>query len=129
MAGNLSAYARTNLIKALLKNTAFTGPATLYVSLHTADPTTTGANEVVGNGYARVSVAQGAEAGGVVSSSAVYTSPLPTPANWGTVTHVGYWDALINGNFLLGLPLTASIATSINVAITVASGSLTATMT
>jgi hypothetical protein len=53
MSASKSSYLRTAMIKAALKNTAFTGPATVYMSLHTAAPGLTGANEISGNAYAR----------------------------------------------------------------------------
>ena len=75
--------------------------ATCYVSLHTADPADTGANEVSGNGYARVGPVAFANAGNnptVSSNSAILTYAAATGA-WGTITHFGTWDALSTGNF------------------------------
>lgn len=71
-----------------------------YVSLHTADPVTTGANELSGNGYARQSAtfsSTGSEPT-VASNSAIVTFPSATSA-WGTITHFGIWDAVTAGNF------------------------------
>lgn len=115
--GAKSSYARTQLVKALLKATAFTGPATIYMSLHTGDPALNGANEISGNAYARTAVAFGAESGGAVSNTPALVFPAPTPSNWGTATHFGLWDASSAGNFLGGAALTNPVATSVGVPI------------
>lgn len=117
MSASKSTYSRQALVQALLKATPFTGPATIYLSLHTAAPGLTGANEVTGNAYARVAIAFGAASGGAVSSSALVTTPAPTPSNWGTVTYFGLWDSLSGGNYLGGDQLTNPVATSVGVPI------------
>lgn len=74
---------------------------TCYVSLHTADPGDTGANEISGAAYARVGPVAFANAGNnptVSSNSAILTYVAATGA-WGTITHFGTWDALTAGNF------------------------------
>lgn len=73
-----------------------------YVSLHTADPGDTGANEISGSAYARVGTVAFANAGNnptVASNSAIVTFPAAT-GTWGTVTHFGVWDAVSGGNYL-----------------------------
>lgn len=124
MSASKSSYLRTQLIKAALKATAFTGAATLYMSLHTAAPGLTGANEVTGNAYARTVIAFGAEASGSVSNSGAVTFPAPTPANWGTVSHFGIWDASTVGNLYYADALTNPIATSIGVPISFPAGNV-----
>jgi hypothetical protein len=87
---------------------------TVWVSLHTADPADTGANEVTGGNYARISVAAAGwtkTTGG--TASATNTAEIVYPASgtvtWsGTVTHVGIWNASGAGNFLFGGALTTS---------------------
>lgn len=74
---------------------------TVYVSLHTADPGTTGANEISGNAYARQGPVAFTNAGNeptIASNSAIVTYPAATAA-WGTITHFGDWDAATGGNF------------------------------
>lgn len=129
MANDKSTYLRQAIYNAIFKNTAYTGPATLYVSLHTAAPGLTGANEVSGNAYARTAVTMGAPTGGAGVSTSTVTFPAPTPANWGTVTHFGIWDASTGGNFLEGDALTASIATSVGVPIVFPAGNISAAET
>ena len=87
---------------------------TVWVSLHTADPSETGASEVTGGNYARISVAAAGwtkTTGG--TASATNTAEIVYPASgtvtWsGTVTHVGIWNASSAGNFLFGGSLTTS---------------------
>ena len=117
MAASKSTYLRNIAYNSILKNTAFTGPVTLYMSLHTATPGLTGANEITGNAYARTAIAFGAPTGGSGSNSGAVTFPAPTPAAWGTATHFAIWDAATVGNCLYGDALTASVATSIGVAV------------
>ena len=57
------------------------------VSLHTADPGTTGANEVVGTGYARKSITVATSGSSTTLASWENTSGT----SWGTITHVGLW--------------------------------------
>ena len=74
---------------------------TAYVSLHTADPADTGANEVSGNAYARIGPVTFANAGNnptVASNSAIVTFAAAT-GSWGTVAYFGVWDAATGGNF------------------------------
>jgi hypothetical protein len=73
----------------------FTASA-LYVSLHTADPSTNGANEVTGGSYTRESAAWGSPSNGAVTngSSIVFDVPGST-----TITHIGYWSASTSGTF------------------------------
>jgi hypothetical protein len=87
---------------------------TVWVSLHTADPADTGANEVTGGNYARISVAAaGWTKTTSGTASATNTAEIAFPSSgtvtWsGTVTHVGIWAASSTGNFLFGGALTAS---------------------
>jgi len=77
-----------------------------YISLHTGDPSTTGANEVTGGSYARQLEALAAASGGSKTNSgaAIDFTGMPTA----TVTHFGVWDASSGGNFLWGGALIAS---------------------
>lgn len=83
------------------KNAAADGVAgaITHVSLHTADPGTTGTNEVSGGtpAYARKAIAFSAAAAGVADSSNAPAFDVPAGT---TVTHIGFWDALTGGNFL-----------------------------
>lgn len=75
-----------------------------FVSLHTADPGTTGASELVGGAYARVATNWTAAAAGETDGSTV---TINVPAG-NTITHWGMWDAATNGNFKFGGTLPAN---------------------
>lgn len=74
--------------------------ATIYMSLHTADPGTSGANEVSGGAYARqTAVFSVADAGQSSNSQQVVWIDLPAC----TITHCGVWRGT---TFLFGAALT-----------------------
>ena len=105
-----SNYLENALINAVLRNTSYTSPATVYVSLYTTDPTDADSGTEVstsGTGYARTAVTFGAPSNGVSTNSADVTFPTAT-AGWGTVTHIGIHDALTSGNLLFHTPLDTS---------------------
>ena len=93
------------LINAVLRNTTYTSPATVYVSLYTTDPTDADTGtEVSGGSYARTAVTMGAPSNGVSTNSADVTFPTAT-GSWGTVSHIGIHDASTAGNLLFHTPL------------------------
>jgi len=103
-----SNYLENALINAVLRNTPYTSPATVYVSLYTSDPTDADTGtEVSGGSYARTAVTFGAPSNGVSTNSADVTFPTAT-ASWGTVTHIGIHDASTSGNLLFHTPLDTS---------------------
>ena len=69
-----------------------------YFSLHTGDPGTTGANEVIGGSYARVLATYPSATNGT-STTAGATHNVPAGT---TVTHFGRWSALSGGTFFTG---------------------------
>jgi hypothetical protein len=74
---------------------------TAYVSLHTADPGTTGTSEVSGGAYARQGPIAFTNSGNeptVASNSAILTYPAATAA-WGTIGWFGIWTAATAGTF------------------------------
>jgi len=117
MAGH-STYLADSILNTVLRGVAFpTLPASVYVSLHTADPGLTGASEVASaGGYARVGVTRATGSFGPPATSgsnrqstnsAAITFPAPT-GTWGTCSYVGVWDAITGGNFLFGFALSTS---------------------
>lgn len=110
----LSDYLENHIIDSLFRNTTFTRPANIYVALFTAAPNDAGGGtEVSGGSYARQAIATGASSGwdaasgGATANTAVLTFPTAT-ANWGTITHVGLFDASTSGNLLFHGALAAS---------------------
>ena len=124
----MSNYLENALINVTLRNTAYTSPTTVYVSLHTADPTDAGTGaEVSGGSYARKSATFAAPSNGVSATSADVTFDQAT-ASWGTITHIGIWDALTTGNMLYHTALDTSKAIDTGDIFKIASGSLTVTL-
>jgi hypothetical protein len=124
----MSNYLENALINATLRATTFTSPATVYVSLHTADPTDDGSGtEVSGGSYARKSATFASPSNGASSTSADVTFDQAT-GSWGTITHIGIWDNSTSGNLLYHTALTASKAIATGDIFKIASGSLTVTL-
>ena len=124
----MSNYLENALINATLRNTAYTSPATVYVALFTTDPTDAGSGtQVSGGSYARVAVTFGAPSNGVTTNSAAVEFPQAT-ANWGTVTHIGLYDALTVGNLLYHTALNASKTIETVDIFKIAIGSLSVTL-
>ena len=124
----MSTYLENALINATLRNTSYTSPATVYVGLHTADPTDAGTGtEVSGGSYARTAVTFGAPSNGVTTNSAAVEFPQAT-ANWGTVSHIGIWDASSSGNLLYHTALDTSKTIETGDIFKIASGSLSVTL-
>lgn len=78
-----------------------------YISLHTADPGTTGASEASGGSpaYARKATTwSGGTSDGIVTGSQV-TFDAPS----GTYTHMGIWTAATGGTFIAGFALSSPV--------------------
>jgi hypothetical protein len=75
-----------------------------WVSMHTGNPGTTGANEVAGGSYGRQQTTWGAASGGARAGSQV-TINIPAAT---TITHWGFWSASSAGTFRGGDALDAS---------------------
>jgi len=104
----MSNYLENALINATLRNTSYTSPTTVYVSLWTSDPTDAGSGtEVSGGSYARTAVTFGAPSDGVALNNADVTFPTAT-GSWGTVGWIGINDASTSGNLLYHTALDTS---------------------
>lgn len=105
-----SNYLRGKVIDHVLRNTAYTSPTTVYVALHTSDPTqaATPGTEVSGGWYARQSAAFAAQVtAGETSNSGTVTYPGVTGSSV-TVTHFSIWDAATLGNMIGYAALSSS---------------------
>jgi len=123
-----SNFLENALINAVLRNTTYTSPATVYVSLYTSDPTDADTGtEVSGGSYARTAVTMGAPSNGVTTNSADVTFPTAT-ASWGTVTHIGIHDASTAGNLLFHTPLDTSKTIDSGDIFKITSGNLSVTL-
>jgi len=131
MAGK-SDYLENKILEHVLKNTAYSSPATVYVGLYTAAPNdastgSSGGTELSGNGYSRQSCAFGAASGGSISNSGTVTFGPNTTSDWGTVTHFAVFDASTNGNMLYWAALTASKTAAVGDSISFGAGALVVT--
>jgi hypothetical protein len=105
---SFSDYLENKVLDHVMRNTSYTSPATVYAALYTAAPSDAGGGtEVSGGSYARTAVTCGAAASGSIANSGAVTFPTAS-GSWGTVTHVGIFDASSAGNLLFWGALTAS---------------------
>lgn len=90
----VSTAAKNMMIDALLQG------AQIYISLHTADPGSSGGNEVSGGSYGRAIASFPAASNGQSSNSgSVVWTDLPAS----TITHCGWWRGT---TYLFGAQLT-----------------------
>lgn len=106
---SFSNYLETKVLAHTFSNTAYTSPSTVYVGLFTSSPSEDGSGtEVSGGSYARQSGAF-TTSNNTATTSAAIEFPTAT-ASWGTITHIGIYDASSAGNLLAYAALTASKA-------------------
>jgi hypothetical protein len=121
----LSDVLENKLIDHVFRAVSYTAPTGLYIALFTAAPSDSGGGtEVTGGSYARVNLAPSttnwaatnaagstanpsAGTSGTTSNNVAITFATAT-ASWGTVTHVGIFDASTAGNLLAWGALTSS---------------------
>ena len=126
----LSDHAEKLLLDFLMTTGTATRPTNWYVALYTAAPSDSGGGtEVSGAGYARQSVAFDAATtpGGTTSNSAD-VSFTAAGGNYGTVTHLGIFDASSSGNLLWHGALTADKTVEDGDTITFTAGNIDLTM-
>jgi hypothetical protein len=124
----MSNYLENALINATLRNTTYTAPATVYVSLWTSDPTDAGSGtEVSGGSYARTAVTMGAPSNGASLNTTAVEFPQAT-GSWGTIGWIGINDASTSGNLLYHSPLTTSKVIDTGDIFKIAIGSLSVTL-
>ncbi len=114
---------------------SITAPSNIYLGLHTADPTDAGSGAEVstsGTGYGRVEItdkfSNASGTGGSLSSNADITGFTADGANWGTITHIGIWDASTSGNLLFHTALDSSATVNNGDSFQISSGNLTVTV-
>jgi len=104
---SFSNFLETELLDHVFANNAYTAPSTIYVGLFTSNPDEDGSGtEVSGGSYARQSAAFS-----VTDNTATTTGAVEFPtatASWGTITHVGLYDASTSGNLLAYAALDTS---------------------
>lgn len=124
---SFSNYLETEVLEWAFTASGGTRPTAWYLALFTAAPSDTGGGtEVSGGGYARQSVTF-TVSGNTASNSAAIEYPTAT-ANYGTVTHIGVFDASSGGNLLAHAALTTSKSIETGDVFRVPSGDLDITL-
>jgi len=131
---NLSSYAERKILDHLFKNTAYTSPSA-YIALFTTDPTDSASGtEVSGNGYARVqidtvmsSATTGSDNSSITNGSNI-TFAAASGGAFGTITHIGIFDAATTGNLIAHGALAASKVISDGDTFQIQTGNLTITI-
>lgn len=106
----LSDYAEKAVLDWLMGGATPTRPSAHYIALYTAAPSDSGGGtEVSGSGYTRQAATFDAAStpGGTTSNSAAVNFTA-SGGDWGTITHMGIFDASSGGNLLWHGSLTAS---------------------
>ena len=105
---SFSNYLETKVLDHVFGATAYTAPSTLYLALFTAvsDGEAGTVTEVSGGAYERQTVAF-TTSGNTTSNTSAVEYPTAT-ANYGTVTHVGIYDAETSGNLMAYASLSSS---------------------
>ena len=105
---SFSNYLETEILDHVFAGAAYTAPSTKYLALFTAvaDGETGSVTEITGGGYARQTVAF-TTSGNTTSNNAAVEYPTAT-ANYGTVTHVGVYDASSSGNLMAYAALSSN---------------------
>lgn len=100
----------THVLQYVFTTDSVTRPTAWYVGLFTADPTDTGsgATEITGNNYSRVS-ATFSVSGATATTTAAVEFAAAT-GSWGTISHIGIFDASSSGNLIAHSALSASKA-------------------
>jgi hypothetical protein len=106
---SFSNYLETELLDHVFAGNAYTSPSAVYVGLFTATPgEDDSGTEVSGGSYAR-QAGSFSVSGNTATTTAAIEFPTAT-ASWGTITHIGIYDASSAGNLLAYASLTASKA-------------------
>ena len=106
---SFSNYLENKVLDHVFGGTAYTAPTTLYVGLHTSNPDEDDSGTEVSTGgtaYIRKSVAFTVTGAAADNDGAVEFDTAT--ASWGTITHVGIYDAESGGNLLAYAALTTA---------------------
>jgi hypothetical protein len=121
-------YLSNALANAVVRNTSYTSPATVYCALYSTAPTaSTSGTELSGSNYSRQAVTFSAPVAGVATSNVAVTFGAAS-ANWTAAVALAITDASTSGNILYFKTITTQIVLS-GSSLTIASGDITVTMT
>ena len=121
-------FLETEILDHVFAGAAYSAPSTKYLALFTAisDGEAGSVTELSGSAYARQSVAF-TTSGNTTSNNAAVEFPTAT-GSWGTVTHVGVYDASSSGNLMAYATLSSSKAIATGDVFRVPSGDLDITL-
>ena len=121
-------FLETEILDHVFAGASYTAPGTKYLALFTAiaDGEAGSVTELSGNAYARQTVAF-TTSGNTTSNNAAVEFPTAT-GSWGTVTHVGVFDASSSGNLMAYAALSSSKAIATGDVFRVPSGDLDITL-
>ena len=121
-------FLETEILDHVFAGAAYSAPGTHYLALFTAisDGEAGSVTELSGSAYARQSVAF-TTSGDTTSNNAAVEFPTAT-GSWGTVTHVGVYDASTSGNLMAYATLSSSKAIDTGDVFRVPSGDLDITL-
>jgi hypothetical protein len=126
---SFSNFLETEILDHVFAGAAYTAPSTHYLALYTAAPGETGGGTEVttsGTAYVRKAVAF-TTTGNTTSNTASVEFPTAT-ASFGTVTHVGVFDAVSSGNLMAYATLSSSKAIATGDVFRVPTGDLDITL-
>tara|TARA_R100001443_G_scaffold102545_1_gene110743 strand:- start:2513 stop:2896 length:384 start_codon:yes stop_codon:yes gene_type:complete len=100
----------THVLNYVFTATSVTRPTAWYVGLFTADPTDTGsgATEISGNSYVRKAATFTVSGNAATTSGAIEFTAAT--GSWGTISHIGIFDASSSGNLIAHSSLSVSKA-------------------
>jgi hypothetical protein len=121
-------FLETEILDHVFAGAAYSAPGTHYLALFTAisDGEAGSVTELSGSAYARQSVAF-TTSGNTTSNNAAVEFPTAS-GSWGTVTHVGVYDASTSGNLMAYATLSSSKAIDTGDVFRVPSGDLDITL-
>ncbi len=106
---DFSDYLENELLDHVFGGAAFSAPAAVYLALYTAAPSDAGGGtEVSTGGYARQEISFGTASSGTISNDTAVEFTA-SGGNFGTVTHVGIFDASTSGNLLAWKAITSVV--------------------
>lgn len=121
-----SDYTENKVLDHALATASWTAPTNVYVGLHTSTPAddASGTGEISGNNYSRKEATFSAASSGSASTDATITFDAAT-GTWGTISHIGIYDASSAGNLLFHGAVTTSKTIESGDTFQISSGNLT----
>ena len=122
MTVGLAAATLNAWLDALCRSVAYSDPAAFWVKLHTGDPGSAGTTAAAGETTRKQGTFSAAGSASITTSADLVWTNVSTAE---TYSHVSFWDASTAGTFLGSAALTASKTVAVGDTFTIATGSLT----